>query len=56
MGELHLEIIVDRLEREFKVGVNVGSPQVSYRESNSGSEKLELKTTFKKERVVKSIW
>lgn len=33
MGELHLEIIVDRLEREFKVGVNVGSPQVSYRES-----------------------
>ena len=33
MGELHLEIIVDRLEREFKVGVNVGSPQVAYRES-----------------------
>lgn len=39
MGELHLEIIVDRLEREFKVGVNVGSPQVAYRESiNSTSE------------------
>lgn len=36
MGELHLEIIVDRLEREFKVGVNVGSPQVAYRESISG--------------------
>ena len=33
MGELHLEIIVDRLEREFKVGVNIGSPQVAYRES-----------------------
>jgi elongation factor G len=33
MGELHLEIICDRLAREFKVGVNVGSPQVSYRES-----------------------
>ena len=32
MGELHLEIIVDSLEREFKVGVNVGKPQVSYRE------------------------
>ena len=37
MGELHLEIIVDRLEREFKVGVNVGSPQVSYRESIEGT-------------------
>jgi elongation factor G len=32
MGELHLEIIVDRLKREFKVEVNVGKPQVSYRE------------------------
>ncbi|MCT4642283.1 MAG: elongation factor G [Bacteriovoracaceae bacterium] len=37
MGELHLDIIVDRLEREFKVGVNVGSPQVSYRESIEGT-------------------
>jgi elongation factor G len=37
MGELHLDIIVDRLSREFKVGVNVGSPQVAYRESISGS-------------------
>lgn len=36
MGELHLDIIADRLEREFKVGVNKGSPQVSYRESISG--------------------
>jgi len=33
MGELHLEIIVDRLKREFKVDVNVGTPQVSYRET-----------------------
>ncbi|MBT5095979.1 MAG: elongation factor G [Halobacteriovoraceae bacterium] len=33
MGELHLEIICDRLLREFKVGVRVGSPQVSYRET-----------------------
>lgn len=37
MGELHLDIITDRLEREFKVGVNKGNPQVSYRESISGS-------------------
>ncbi len=37
MGELHLDIITDRLEREFKVGVNKGSPQVSYRESIAGS-------------------
>lgn len=33
MGELHLEIIVDRLMREFKVGANVGRPQVAYRET-----------------------
>ena len=33
MGELHLEIIVDRLQREFKVGCTVGNPQVAYRET-----------------------
>src|SRR6185312_1009626 len=33
MGELHLEIIVDRLKREFKVEANVGRPQVAYRET-----------------------
>ena len=33
MGELHLEIIIDRLLREFKVGANVGRPQVSYKET-----------------------
>lgn len=33
MGELHLEIIVDRLIREFKVGVNVGKPEVAYKET-----------------------
>jgi elongation factor G len=35
MGELHLEIIADRLQREFNVGIRVGKPQVSYRESIS---------------------
>ena len=33
MGELHLEIIVDRLRREFKVGANTGAPQIAYRET-----------------------
>jgi len=43
MGELHLEIIVDRLKREFKVGVNVGKPQVAYKESIKGKVKQEGK-------------
>ncbi len=33
MGELHLEILIDRMQREFKVGANVGQPQVAYRET-----------------------
>ncbi len=33
MGELHLEIIIDRLKREFKVEVNQGAPQVAYKET-----------------------
>src|SRR5258705_10792486 len=33
MGELHLEIIVDRMKREFKVEANVGKPQVAYKET-----------------------
>jgi len=41
MGELHLEIIVDRLLREFKVDCNVGNPQVSYRETISQSGRVE---------------
>jgi elongation factor G len=36
MGELHLEIIVDRMQREFNVGANVGKPQVAYRETIRG--------------------
>lgn len=43
MGELHLEIIVDRLKREFKVDANVGKPQVSYKESVSAQAKGESK-------------
>jgi elongation factor G len=37
MGELHLEILVDRMKREFKVEANVGKPQVSYRETVKGT-------------------
>ncbi len=37
MGELHLEVLVDRMLREFKVGANVGRPQVSYRETIRGT-------------------
>jgi elongation factor G len=43
MGELHLEIIVDRLKREFKVEANVGAPQVSYRETIRASVEQETK-------------
>ncbi|TFH49471.1 MAG: elongation factor G [Lysobacterales bacterium] len=44
MGELHLEIIVDRLRREFKVNANVGRPQVAYRETiRTASKKVEGK-------------
>src|SRR5262249_7818008 len=41
MGELHLEIIVDRLLREFKVEANVGRPQVAYRETVSAPAQAE---------------
>jgi len=41
MGELHLEVLVDRLKREFKVEANVGRPQVAYRETIRGSVEQE---------------
>jgi elongation factor G len=41
MGELHLEIIVDRLKREFKVDANVGAPQVAYRETLSRQSEID---------------
>ncbi len=47
MGELHLEIIVDRMRREFKVEANVGAPQVAYRESIT--KKIEWDYTHKKQ-------
>jgi elongation factor G len=43
MGELHLDIIVDRMRREFKVEANVAEPQVSYRETISGEADIESK-------------
>ena len=42
MGELHLEILVDRMKREFKVEANVGAPQVAYRESLAKPVELDL--------------
>ena len=43
MGELHLEIIVDRLLRDFKVEANVGAPQVAYRETIKGTADVDMK-------------
>jgi len=47
MGELHLEIIVDRMKREFKVEANVGAPQVAYRETISRTSEIDY--THKKQ-------
>ena len=47
MGELHLDIIVDRMKREFKVEANVGAPQVAYRETLENSSEVEY--THKKQ-------
>jgi elongation factor G len=47
MGELHLEILVDRMRREFKVDANVGAPQVAYRETIS--REAEIDYTHKKQ-------
>ena len=47
MGELHLEIIVDRMKREFKVEANVGAPQVAYRETVSRTAEIDY--THKKQ-------
>jgi len=47
MGELHLEIIVDRMKREFKVDANVGAPQVAYRETITRAAEIDY--THKKQ-------
>merc|ERR1711939_1017967 len=47
MGELHLDILVDRMKREFKVEANVGAPQVAYRETISKS--VDIDYTHKKQ-------
>ena len=47
MGELHLDIIVDRLRREFKVECNQGKPQVTYKEAITKS--VELREVYKKQ-------
>jgi elongation factor G len=47
MGELHLDILVDRMKREFKVEANVGAPQVAYRESLA--KEVEITYTHKKQ-------
>ena len=47
MGELHLDILVDRMKREFKVEANVGAPQVAYREALA--RETEIKYTHKKQ-------
>ena len=43
MGELHLEVIIDRMKREFKVEANVGRPQVAYKETVKGTAQVEEK-------------
>ncbi|MBQ1964330.1 MAG: elongation factor G [Tidjanibacter sp.] len=47
MGELHLDIIIDRLRREFGIEINVGAPQVSYKEALNGS--FQMREVFKKQ-------
>ena len=47
MGELHLDILIDRMRREFRVEANVGAPQVAYRETISHAAEIDY--THKKQ-------
>ena len=51
MGELHLEILIDRLLREFKVKANIGKPMVAYREAITQSVS-DVETKFRGSQVV----
>jgi elongation factor G len=55
MGELHLEIIVDRMKREFNVEANVGAPQVAYREPSArrSSSRRQVRQAVRRSR---SVW
>ena len=53
MGELHLEVLVDRMKREFKVEANVGKPQVAYRETLT--KKVDRSTTPTRSRPVDPV-
>jgi hypothetical protein len=52
MGELHLEIIVDRMRREFKVEVNQGAPQVAYKEAFQAGDSNTVRYAEKADQVV----
>jgi elongation factor G len=53
MGELHLEVLVDRMLREFKVDANIGKPQVAYRETITQAVK-NITYTHKKQTVARA--
>ena len=55
MGELHLEIIIDRLKREFKVEANTGAPQIAYRETitKNGRGRRQIHPSIRRPRPIR---